>query len=147
MQICQTSTESDTLMLTLFRIDFEPTGNIFSYKFTETASSFSDSGEMLSNVLYDQDWALIRVQPPLHRANVFQIPGDSIETSIKGFIRNEELDHGSVHVISAISGVCEGYLSPSSAYWMFERSIFEVRTVLLSKELSNFSWETFWLGS
>ncbi len=94
-----------------------------------------------SNVLHDQDWALIDVEPPFHRRNTFRIPGHPGAISIKGFIPNKELDHGIVHVVSAVSGVCQGYLSSNSTHWMYKRSIFEVRTILMDKELSNASLE------
>jgi hypothetical protein len=85
---------------------------------------------------YDQDWALVRIQPSLHGMNLVQLPGSSDPAIIQGFLTNEELGHGTVHVLSAISGTCEGYLSPGSAYWMLGNSYFEVKTIFLDAGLS-----------
>lgn len=118
---------------------FEPVGNLHSYKFTESSSLPTgnlDSEKLSLQMPYDQDWALVRIQPLLYNPNTFQLPGSSTMTSIEGFVPNKQLAHGSVHVLSSISGVCEGYLSPGSAYWMFGQSYFEVRTIFLNTKLS-----------
>ncbi|PMD58054.1 uncharacterized protein K444DRAFT_564413 [Hyaloscypha bicolor E] len=73
----------------------------------------------------------------MYSPNTVQLPGRSEQTSINDYLLHEELVHGPVHVISGTSGVLEGYLSPGSAYWMFEDFEFEVRTVFLDKQLNN----------
>jgi hypothetical protein len=127
---------------------FEPVGNLHSYKFTELTSlpsGDSDIEDSYSQIPADQDWALIRIQPPLYSPNTFQLPGCSTITSIEGFVPNGQVPTGSVYVLSAISGVCEGYLSPGSAYWMFGKSYFEVRMIYLDKELSKVSINTLYM--
>lgn len=146
--ICQVFKGSGVSDSNLVRIDFEPVGTIHSSKYTENASSSAIGEETTPNVHYDQDWALINLQSPLfHSNNTFRIPGTSGETTVKGYIRNEEMHHGNVHVVSAITGVCEGYLSSNSTYWTFEQSIFEVRMILLDKELSTIPFSFLRYGS
>lgn len=91
---------------------------------------------------YDQDWALIRVRDQLQTPNKFRIPGESTATTVVDYALNEELSHGTIHVLSAMNGVVEGYLSPGSAYWMIAKSYFEVRTIILNIELSKYPLNT-----
>jgi hypothetical protein len=52
---------------------------------------------------------------------------------------NQDLVHGPAHVVLGTSGVIEEYLSPGSAYWMFEGSYLALRMVFLNKQLSTSS--------
>jgi hypothetical protein len=68
--------------------------------------------------------------------NEFRSPGSTETIFVEDFVSDEELSHGAVQVITASAGVCEGYLSPSSAYWEVGGSCFEVRTVFMENPLS-----------
>ncbi|KAM3072295.1 hypothetical protein ACMFMG_009105 [Clarireedia jacksonii] len=113
-------------------------GNIHSYNFTGTSNlslKLSDEKDAASVCTYDQDWALIRVRSYLYGLNTFKPPGTTDIISVEGFASGDELLHGAVHVITASSGIREGYLSSSFAYWEIGSSCFEVRTVFMENPL------------
>jgi hypothetical protein len=132
-------------MLTLYFTDFKPVGNISSYKFTETSSaslSSSDREELVSELSYDCDWALVRIQPSLYSTNSYLVDGDTPENAgtifVEGWIPTKELDHGMVQILHAGGKASQGYLGPNNAYWEIGKSCFEVRTVFLEDTLSKF---------
>jgi hypothetical protein len=95
-----------------------------------------DEKDAASRCTYDQDWALIQVRSDLYGMNTFRSPDSTEVVSVEDLVSDEEISHGAVQVITASAGVCEGYLSPGSAYWEIGGSCFEVRTVFMENPLS-----------
>ena len=80
---------------------------------------------------YDQDWALVRVQPLLYRANSFEDPRSNNATVIEGYVKSSELCRGPVMVPSGLSGVRQGYLSAGISSLLIGESCFEARSIAL----------------
>ena len=118
---------------------FKPVGKLHSYRAPRTLSSSSglaDEQSTSDDDSYDQDWALVRIELSIYSPNSVQLPVYGGKTTINEYILTEDLVHDDVYVVSGTGGVLTGYLTPEYSYWMLEDSYFEVRTVILDKQLS-----------
>jgi hypothetical protein len=122
-------------MLIFIVQDFQPIGNIHSYKFSETSNIQEPDSAAVVNTTYDQDWALVRVQPLLYRENSFEVPGSNIPMLVEGHVKTSELCHGPVMVLSSLSGVRQGYLSAGISSLIIGNSCFEVWSIALDGSL------------
>lgn len=73
------------------------------------------------------------MQPLLYRENNFEVPGSNNVTLIEGCVKTSELCHGTVVVISSVSGVRQGYLSASISSLIIGESCFEIRSVAIDR--------------
>jgi hypothetical protein len=111
--------------------DFQPIGNIHSYKFSEGSDVQEPDSATVIYRTYDQDWALVRVQPLLYRENSFQVPGSNNMKFVEGHLKSSELCHGPVMVLSGVSGVRQGYLSTGISSLIIGKSCFDVWSIAL----------------
>ena len=85
--------------------------------------------------MYDQDWAIVRVQPSLYKENCYFLPGSTQKTRIEGHLRSSDLHHGPVVIPSSLSGIRQGFLTASTGSVILGSSCFEVKSISLDGEL------------